>query len=57
MGLIENEQQIIESCPAYIYDNDGNAYFDYEAPSGFKPLIEEVKPEIIGANTYNPEYR
>jgi len=28
-GLIANEQTIIASCPAYIYDVDGNAYFDY----------------------------
>ena len=28
-GLIINEQTIIASCPAYIYDSDGNAYFDF----------------------------
>ena len=32
-GLILNEQQIIESCPAYIYDADGNAFFDYSGAS------------------------
>ena len=56
LGLIENEQQIIESCPAYIYDNDGNAYFDYEAPVVVKPIIEEVEPEIIGGMDTVPEF-
>ena len=56
LGLIENEQQIIESCPAYIYDIDGNAYFDYEAPVVVKPIIEEVEPEIIGGMDTVPEF-
>lgn len=47
-GLIENEKEIIASCPAYIYDSDGHAYFDYSAP----PLMEikKVEPTIEGGN-------
>jgi len=61
LGLIENEQQIIESCPAYIYDNDGNAYFDYEAPilietPAVEPQIFEVEPEIVGGMDTVPEF-
>jgi len=37
-GLIENEKAIIASCPAYIYDSDGNAFFDFSAP------VLEVEP-------------
>ena len=44
-GLILNEQQIIESCPAYIYDADGNAFFDY---SGVSHEIVEHEEEIVG---------
>merc|ERR1712127_232780 len=43
-GLIENEKEIIASCPAYIYDSDGNAFFDYSAPVEVAP--EELEPPV-----------
>ena len=45
-GLITNEKAIIASCPAYIYDSDGNAFFDYEAPV-VPAVIEEPVFELI----------
>lgn len=45
-GLIENETAIIASCPAYIYDSDGNAYFDYEAPV-VPAVIDETDIDFI----------
>merc|ERR1712127_26445 len=51
-GLIENEKEIIASCPAYIYDSDGNAFFDYSAP--VVPELKVVEPTIEGGNDTLP---
>jgi len=53
-GLIENEKEIIASCPAYIYDSDGHAYFDYSAPVIPEIEIKEVEPTIEGGNDTLP---
>lgn len=44
-GLITEETTIITSCPAYIYDSDGNAYFDYQAP------VVVVAPVVAAADS------
>ena len=59
IGLIENEKAIIASCPAYIYDSDGNAYFDYSAPVieldiVEEPIIEREPETIDGGNDTLP---
>jgi len=54
-GLIVNETTIIASCPAYIYDSDGYAYFDYSG-AVTSETITETTSEILGGDesTWSP---
>ena len=53
-GLITNEQQIIASCPAYIYDSDGNAFFDFSGNGASETVTEEssTTTETTSTATY-----
>lgn len=53
-GLIINEQQIIASCPAYIYDSDGNAFFDFSG-SGASATVTETETEESSTTTDHEE--